>query len=227
MEAAKPTWAKAAFAKAVTKARNLRRSTRGSTKARQHLSTDDAAIRKGEQCSCELRLVETIDMENYTKFVDGVSELRLRENYGGLLSDMRLFQHKEPNGYVHKPGSGSDLKESLFPTWVPLSEDPAHQPVAKDLQCYMTEVQLQAILDSQGDPSEEINLDMMKDQYGKEISKFSLEAMTVGEDVTIAMRKLFRTFNLRFVGNDSVFPTGSCAPKILTAFRDNPFNFEL
>ena len=141
------------------------------------ISTDDAAIRKGEQCSCELRLVESIDMENYIKFVDNVSELRLKENYGGLLSDKDLFQHQELNGYVQKPNAGSGLKESLFPTWVPLTKDPAHQPVTKDLQCLMTEVQLQAILDSQGDPSEEINLDMMKDQYGKETSKFSLGAM--------------------------------------------------
>ena len=164
METAKPTLAKAAFAKAVSKARNLRRSTRGSTKARQHLSMGDAAILRGELCSCELRLVDPIDMDNYTKFVDGASELKLKENYGGLLSDKDLFQNKEPNGYTHRPstrpsesGSGSDLKGGLFPTWVPLSEDPAHQPVTKDLRCYVTEVQLQAILDSQGDGSKRGN----------------------------------------------------------------------
>jgi hypothetical protein len=77
------------------------------------------------------------------------------------------------------------------------------------------------------DPSEEINLGMMKDQHGKEISKFSLGAMAIGEDATAAMRKLFRTSNMRYVGDDSVFPTESCAPKILTAFKDNPSNFEL
>ena len=91
----------------------------------------------------------------------------------------------------------------------------------------MTEIQLQAILDSQGDPSQDINLDKMTTKDGREISKFSLEAMTIGEEVDEALTRLFHNFNRNYVGNDSVFPLESGAPKILTAFRDRPFYFEL
>ena len=91
----------------------------------------------------------------------------------------------------------------------------------------MTEIQLQATLDSQGDPSQDINLDMMTIKDGKQISKFSLEAMTIGEEVNTALTKLFHNSNRNYVGNDSVFPLESGAPKILTAFRERPFHFEL
>ena len=91
----------------------------------------------------------------------------------------------------------------------------------------MTEIQLQAILDTQGDPSQDINLDMMTTRDGRRISKFSLEAMTIGEEVDSALTKLFHNFNQDYVGNDSVFPLESGAPKILTAFRERPFHFEL
>ena len=45
----------------------------------------------------------------------------------------------------------------------------------------MTEIQLQAILDAQGDPTQDLDLDMMTTKDGKRISKFSLEAMTISE----------------------------------------------
>ena len=91
----------------------------------------------------------------------------------------------------------------------------------------MTEIQLQAILDAQGDPTQDIDLDMMTTKDGQRISKFSLEAMTIGEDVDRALTKLFHEFNSDYVGMDSVFPLKSGAPKILTAFRERPFRFEL
>ena len=94
-----------------------------------------------------------------------------------------------------------------------------HQPAYKALRYYMTEIQLQAILDSQGDPSQDINLDMMTTKDGRQISKFSLEAMAIGEEVDTALTKLFHNFNRNYVGNDSVFPLESGTPKILTAFR--------
>ena len=62
---------------------------------------------------------------------------------------------------------------------------------------------------------------------GRQISKFSLEAMTIGEEVDTALKKLFHDFNTNYVGNNSVFPTESGAPKILTSFRERPFHFEL
>ena len=117
-------------------------------------------------------------------------------------------------------------KEALFPTWAPLDKREDNS-LDQSVRCYMTEIQLQAILDAQGDPDAEINLDMMTTADGREISKFSLEAMTVGIDVSNKLNELFYQFNLRYVGNDSVFPTESTAPKVLTAFKNNPFHFEL
>ena len=117
-------------------------------------------------------------------------------------------------------------KEALFPTWAPLDKREDNS-LDQSVRCYMTEIQLQAILDAQGDPDAEINLDMMTTSDGREISKFSLEAMTVGTDVSNKLNELFYQFNLQYVGNDSVFPTESTAPKVLTAFKNNPFHFEL
>ena len=91
----------------------------------------------------------------------------------------------------------------------------------------MTEIQLQAILDAQGDPDEGINLDMMTTVDGRTISKFSIEAITLGKDLSESLRKLFYEFTEQYVGDDDVFPTRSGAPKVLTAFRDHPFHFAL
>ena len=64
----------------------------------------------------------------------------------------------------------------------------------------MTEVQIQAILDEQGAPDASVNLDMMTTKDGRKISKFSLEAMTLGDDVSKALRALFYEFNKKYVG---------------------------
>ena len=53
----------------------------------------------------------------------------------------------------------------------------------------MTEIQLQEILDAQGDPTQDLDLDMMTTKDGKRISKFSLEAMTIGEEVDKSLKK--------------------------------------
>ena len=55
----------------------------------------------------------------------------------------------------------------------------------------MTEVQIQAIPDEQGASEASVNLDMMTTKDGRKISKFSLEAMTLGDDVSKALRALF------------------------------------
>ena len=90
----------------------------------------------------------------------------------------------------------------------------------------MTEVQIQSILDKQGDPDTGFDPDMMvKD--GETISRFDLKACMIGGDVSEAFRELFFRFSQDCVGDDSVFPTKSAAPRILTAFKDNPFHFEL
>ena len=246
--------AKAAQARK-NEARVLRRSTRGTTKAPPpaYLNHQDEQIRLGEECTCNLRQVQSLDIESYNRFVDGVSELTLRENHMGLFSANSDWPGDDP-GFIpasdglsyltYKKGmsptcapliedktsdrsSYLSYKQAMFPTWAPLIEGEAYKIASKDLRCYMTEIQLQAILDAQGDPTQDLDLDMMTTKDGKRISKFSLEAMTIGEEVTESLTKLFHEFNSDYVGMDSVFPLKSGAPKILTAFRERPFRFEL
>jgi hypothetical protein len=71
-----------------SEARTLRRSTRGSTKtlAPTYLAEQDKHIRLGEECACNIRLVDSLDIESYNRFVDGVSELTLRDKHKSLFS---------------------------------------------------------------------------------------------------------------------------------------------
>ena len=121
--------------------------------------------------------------------------------------------------------SKQDRWDAMFPTWAPLDGSDSRLPEYKNLQCLMTEIQLQSILDEKD--LEEGGLDLMKTADGREISKFCLEAMTVGEDVTDKIRGLFTAFNQQYVGSDSVFPPSQQAPKEMTAFKDKPYRFQL
>ena len=73
--------------------------------------------------------------------------------------------------------------------------------------CFMSEVQLQGLLDrtkpSQGD---EEAMDMTTIN-GIRVSKYSIKAIKVGGKVSAQMRKDFEQFNSEHVGEDSVFPT--------------------
>ena len=117
------------------------------------------------------------------------------------------------------------MKLALFPTWAPLDPKETDKPLSDRLRCYMTEVQLQTILDHQGAPDDSVDLDFMTTKDGRRISKFSLEAMTIGEDVSDCIRKSFHEFNQNYIGEDSVFPEKSGAPRVMTAFKDKPFEF--
>ncbi len=93
--------------------------------------------------------------------------------------------------------------------------------------CFMSEVQLQGLLDrtkpSQGD---EEAMDMTTIN-GIRVSKYSIKAIKVGEKVSTQMREEFEQFNSEHVGEDSVFPTKNGAPKILEQFKDKPYTLEL
>ena len=68
---------------------------------------------------------------------------------------------------------------------------------------------------------------MTKD--GKTISKFSKEAMNIGEDAMeheVILRKVYLVYD-KWVGNNSVFPVSNGAPKIMTKFKDKPYSYEL
>jgi hypothetical protein len=93
--------------------------------------------------------------------------------------------------------------------------------------CFMSEVQLQGLLDrtkpSQGD---EEAMDMTTID-GIRVSKYSIKAIRVGKNVSAQMRKELEEFNSKHVGEDSVFPTKNGAPKILEQFKDKPYALEL
>jgi hypothetical protein len=66
---------------------------------------------------------------------------------------------------------------------------------------------------------------MVKD--GVIISKFSREALEVGDKVgSIILGKVRKIFDLN-KGDDSVFRTKNEAPKILKKFKDKPYFYEL
>ena len=62
---------------------------------------------------------------------------------------------------------------------------------------------------------------------GVVISKFSFEALVLGEHVTDTIKhKIYKRFN-QWSGDDSVFPTKNGSPKILTKFLNQPYSYEL
>jgi hypothetical protein len=67
---------------------------------------------------------------------------------------------------------------------------------------------------------------MVKD--GEDISKFSKEAMTLGDDVyeannnaSIILNKIYLLYD-KYVGEDKVFPIKNGAPRIMTQYKDIP-----
>ena len=131
--------AKAAQARK-SEARVLRRSTRGTTKAplTAYLNHQDEQIRLGEECACNVRQVDSLDLESYHRFVDGVSELNLRENHKGLFSAISDWPEND-SGFIPASDRSSYLtynqdgllhhsyKQALFPTWALLIEGEAYE----------------------------------------------------------------------------------------------------
>jgi hypothetical protein len=98
-------------------------------------------------------------------------------------------------------------------------------------EVYMTEIQLRRIVDRTAKEQQAHQSDgdetMTKD--GKMISKFSKEAMNIGEEAMeheVILRKVYLVYD-KWVGNDSVFPVSNGAPKIMTKFKDTPYSYEL
>jgi hypothetical protein len=99
----------------------------------------------------------------------------------------------------------------------------------------MTEIQLRRILDRTGSDTGDQQSDrderMTKD--GEDISKFSKEAMTLGDDVyefndsvPTILKKVFLLYD-RYVGEDNLFPTKNGAPRIMTKYKDILYTYEL
>ena len=93
----------------------------------------------------------------------------------------------------------------------------------------MSEIQIRTILDrvqaSKSDQGTDGAATM--EQAGQTISKFSREAMILGDQVDPGMmRKIHAVYDAN-VGQDKVFPTKNGPPKILTMYKDKPYEYEL
>ncbi len=98
-------------------------------------------------------------------------------------------------------------------------------------EVYMTEIQLRRIVDRNAQEGSEQQSD--GDERMENISKFSKEAMTLGDDVyahtgkaPIISRKVYALYDY-YVGEDRVFPVKNGAPRILTKYKDIPYYYEL
>jgi hypothetical protein len=96
-------------------------------------------------------------------------------------------------------------------------------------EAYMSEIQLRRIVDKMATKASEQGTDgdklMVKD--GKTFSKFSKDALEIGEDVgAFILGKVRKIFDLN-KGDDAVFRTRNGAPKIMTKFKDKPYSYEL
>ena len=93
--------------------------------------------------------------------------------------------------------------------------------------CFMSEIQLQSLLDrTEPIDGEEEGMDMTE-VNGERISKYDIKALKVGSKVSKAMREELNKFNSNYIGAESVFPVKNGAPRILTQFKDNPYTLEL
>ena len=102
-------------------------------------------------------------------------------------------------------------------------------------QAYMTEIQLRRIVDrnAQEGVDQQSDGDERMKKDGENISKFSKEAMTLGEDVyanegkaTEVLQRVYSLYDY-YVGKDRVFPTKNGAPRIMTKYKDTPYSYEL
>ncbi len=98
----------------------------------------------------------------------------------------------------------------------------------------MTEIQLRRIVDRTSKEASEQQSDgderMVKD--GEDVSKFSKEAMTLGDDVyeissnaQQILQKVY-VFYDTYVGEDKVLPVKNGAPRIMTKYKDVPYSYE-
>jgi hypothetical protein len=96
-------------------------------------------------------------------------------------------------------------------------------------EAYISEIKLRRIVDKMATEASEQGTDgdelMVKD--GQTFSKFSKDALEVGEDVdAFILGKVRKIFDLN-KGDDAVFRTRNGAPKIMTKFKDKPYSYEL
>ena len=93
--------------------------------------------------------------------------------------------------------------------------------------CFMSEIQLQQLLQRTSANSEDEEAMDMTVKDGIKMSKFDIRAIKIGSKVSVVMKTDLLNFNKKYVGKDSVFPEKNGAPRILEQFKDNPYSLEL
>ena len=87
----------------------------------------------------------------------------------------------------------------------------------------MTELQLQAIVNQQGiEGTGESNLDMTIVNGVLSVSKWHLDSVTYGKEVSNTLKEAVKKYLQQFVGSERVFPTQNGAPRIMTEFLNKP-----
>jgi hypothetical protein len=117
---------------------------------------------------------------------------------------------KETAPELYRDTSSYEYDECLFPS-------------------LMTEIQLKNIVDRLQSEKKDIKTDGDETMVhnGVVISKFSCEALGLGEHVTDTIKnKIHKRFK-QWAGDDSVFPTKNGSPNILTKFVNQPYSYEL
>jgi hypothetical protein len=90
-------------------------------------------------------------------------------------------------------------------------------------RCCITELQLQAIVNQQGiEGTGESNLDMTI-VNGVSVSKWHLDSVTYGMEVSDTLIESVKKYLQQFVGSERVFPTQNGAPRIMTEFLNKPY----
>ena len=138
-------------------------------------------------------------------------------------------------GSNHDHSCGENFCCTCSPTFVYAETPEEHEVLMSEFSCdeteaiLMSEIQIRTILDrvqaSKADQGTDGAATM--EQAGQTISKFSREAMVLGDQVgPEMMRKIHAVYDAH-VGQDKVFPTKNGPPKILTMYKDKPYEYEL
>jgi hypothetical protein len=94
------------------------------------------------------------------------------------------------------------------------------KPKASLYFCYMSEIELQGLLDRTNPlGNDEEAMDMVVIDNVR-ISKFDLRALKVGKNVPFELKEELRKFNSEYLRKDNVFPTKNGAPRMITQYKD-------
>ena len=182
-----------------------------------------------DRCQCAPRIAKSLSLSDYAL----LTSEGFQKNTASSLASM-----VEESTSLGTSQSHWDGIEARLPVWEPVETTDPHSEffmtpeiltLMGEARCFMTEIQLQALLDRTAttDEIDSTNMDMTTDQNGEKISKFDIRAIKIGKDVSDSIKKLFKQFNLDYLGKDSVYPTENGAPRILTQFKDAPYSLEL